>query len=131
MKTLITASAALLIGLAIGGGVATLHAQGSKPVYMVSEIDVKDADKYASEYAGKMRELIGKHGGKLIVIAGVAGGGAKPITAIDGTAPKRFTIQTWESMDALKKWYDSAERKDLQKIGEQHATIRRFAAEAQ
>ena len=65
------------------------------------------------------------------MIAGVAGGGAKPITALDGTAPKRFTIQTWESMDALKKWYDSAERKELQKIGEQHAKIRRFAAEAQ
>jgi uncharacterized protein (DUF1330 family) len=123
----------MLVGTVIGGvAMQGLHAQGSKPmVYMVSEIDVTDPDKYGTEYASKMQGVIKNAGGKLIVIGGVAANNAKPITALDGNPPKRFTIQTWESQEALKKWYDSAERKDLQKVGDQYAKFRRFAAEGQ
>jgi uncharacterized protein (DUF1330 family) len=132
MKAYLTTSAALLVGLVVGG-IATqgLHAQSKPMVYMISEIDVTNPDKYATEYASKMQTVIKNAGGKLIVIGGVAGAGAKPVIALDGTAPKRVTVQVWESTEALKKWYDSAERQELQKVGDQHAKFRRFAVEGQ
>ena len=57
--------------------------------------------------------------------------GAKPITALDGTPPKRVTVHQWESMDALKTWFNSAEYQDVLKIGKKYATFRRFAVEGQ
>jgi uncharacterized protein (DUF1330 family) len=40
---------------------------------------------------------------------------------MEGTPPKRFTVQQWESMDAMKKWYDGADYQAALKIGKQYA----------
>jgi uncharacterized protein (DUF1330 family) len=52
------------------------------------------------------------------------------VAAIEGTPPKRVTIQGWDSMDQLKSWYNSADYQAALKIGQQHATFRRYAIEA-
>jgi uncharacterized protein (DUF1330 family) len=67
-------------------------------------------------------------GGKF---GGTAGAGAKPITAIEGTPPKRAAIQQWESMEAMNKWYKGEAYQEALKIGKQHATFRRYAVEGQ
>ena len=133
MKTIITASIAMLVGGVIGGvAMQGLHAQGSKPlIYAISEIDVTNPEKYASEFAGKAQTTIRNAGGKLFLIGGVGATGAKPITAIEGTPPKRYAIQTWESQDAFDKWYKSAEYQELLKIGKQYASWRRYTVEGQ
>ena len=42
-----------------------------------------------------------------------------------------MTIQVWESVDAMKKWYDSPEYQDGLKIGHKYAKFRRYAVEGQ
>src|SRR4051812_14753291 len=121
------AAGALLGAAAIKG----LHAQAKAPVYLITEIDVKDPEKYGTEFAPKAQATIRAAGAKFLVIGGAGGANAKPLTAIDGTPPKRITIQAWESMDALNKWYNGAGYQAALKIGKQYADFRRYAVEGQ
>ena len=132
MKTCLTVSAALLAGMAIGGfAVQGLQAQGKPPVYLVTEIDVTNPEAYGKEFAPKAQATIRAAGAKLVLIGGAGGANAKPITAIEGTPPKRVAIQQWESLEALNKWYKSADYQEALKIGQKYATFRRYAVEGQ
>jgi uncharacterized protein (DUF1330 family) len=132
MKTYLTVSAALLAGMAIGGfAVQGLQAQGKPPVYLVTEIDVTNPEAYGKEFAPKAQATIRAAGAKLVLIGGAGGANAKPITAIEGTPPKRVAVQQWESLEALNKWYKSADYQEALKIGQKYATFRRYAVEGQ
>ena len=123
---------AMLACTAIGAAAVTgLHAQAKPPVYLVTEIDVTNPEAYGTEFAPKAQATIKAAGGRFVVIGGTAGVGAKPITAMAGTPPKRLTIQAWDSMDALNAWYKGADYQAALKIGEKYATFRRFAIEGQ
>ena len=122
----------MLAGTAIGAAAVTgLHAQAKPPVYLVTEIDVTNPEAYGTEFAPKAQATIKAAGGRFVVIGGTGGVGAKPITAMAGTPPKRLTIQAWDSMDALNAWYKGADYQAALKIGEKYATFRRFAIEGQ
>jgi uncharacterized protein (DUF1330 family) len=108
-----------------------LHAQATPPVYLVTEIDVTNPEAYGTEFAPKAQATIRGAGAKFVLIGGAAGAGAKPITAVEGTPPKRVTIQQWESLEAMNKWYKSAEYQEALKIGQKYATFRRYAVEGQ
>jgi uncharacterized protein (DUF1330 family) len=132
MKQYFGLGLAMLAGTVIGAAaVSGLHAQAKPPVYLITEIDVKDPDAYGKEFAPKAQATIKAAGGQFIVIGGTAGVGAKPITAMAGTPPKRITVQAWDSMDALNAWYNGADYQAALKIGEKYATFRRFAIEGQ
>jgi uncharacterized protein (DUF1330 family) len=132
MKTYLTVSFAMLTGMAIGGfAVQGLHAQGKSPVYLVTEIDVTNPDAYGKEFAPKAQATIRAAGAKFVFIGGAAGAGAKPITAVEGTPPKRVTVPQWESLEAMNKWYKSADYQEALKIGQKYATFRRYAVEGQ
>ena len=132
MKTFFAVGLGMLAGVGLGAVASqSLHAQTKPPVYLITEIDLKDPEKYAAEFAPKAQATIRGAGAKFIVIGGTAGVGAKPIEALDGTPPKRIAIQTWESMEAVKKWYESAEYQAALKIGKQYADFRRYAVEGQ
>src|SRR3954447_11891872 len=132
MKQYFGPGLAMLAGTIIGAaGVSVLHAQAKPPVFLVTEIDVTNPEGYGKEFAPKAQATIRAAGAKFVFIGGAGGGGSKPITAIEGTAPKRAVVQQWESMEALDKWYKSAEYQEALKIGKQHATFRRYAVEGQ
>ena len=132
MKVHYVVAESLLAGIVIGSvAVQSLHAQAKPPVYLISEIDVTDPENYGKEFAPKAQATVRNAGARFVVIGGAAGAGAKPIVALDGTPPKRVTIQAWESMDALKSWYESADYQAALKIGRQYATFRRYAVEGQ
>jgi uncharacterized protein (DUF1330 family) len=132
MKQYFGLGLAMLAGAVIGAvAVSGLHAQTKSPVYLVTEIDVTNPEAYAAEFAPKAQATIKAAGGRFVAIGGIAGVGAKPITAFAGTPPKRFTIQAWDSMDALNAWYKGADYQAALKIGEKYATFRRFAVEGQ
>ena len=132
MKTRYTVVLSMLAGAAVGSvAIQGLHAQAKPTIYLITEIDVKDADKYGAEFAPKAQATIKASGGKFIIIGGTGGANAKPIAAIEGTPPKRITVQAWESMEAMKKWYESADYQAALKIGQQYASFRRFAVEGQ
>jgi uncharacterized protein (DUF1330 family) len=123
---------AMLAGTVIGAAaVSGLHAQAKPPVYLVTEIDVTNPEAYAAEFAPKAQATIKAAGGHFVAIGGVAGVGAKPVTAVAGTPPKRVTIQAWNSLDAMNAWYKGADYQAALKIGEKYATFRRYAVEGQ
>ena len=122
----------MLAGTVIGAAAVTgLHAQAKPPVYLVSEIDVTNPEAYGKEFAPLAQATIKAAGAKFLVIGGTAGAGAKPVIEVKGTAPKRVTIQTWDSLEAMNKWYNGADYQAALKIGEKYATFRRYAVEGQ
>jgi uncharacterized protein (DUF1330 family) len=132
MKTRYTVLLSMVAGAAVGSAaIQSLQAQAKTPIYLINEIDVTDPDKYGAEFTPKAQASVRGSGARFLVIGGAAGAGAKPIHAVEGTPPKRMTIQVWESLDAMKKWYDSPEYQDALKIGHKYATFRRYAVEGQ
>ena len=132
MKQYLGLGLGMIAGTVIGAAaVSGLHAQGKPPVYLVTEIDVTNPEAYGKDFAPKAQATIKAAGAKFILIGGAAGAGAKPINAIEGTPPKRVTIQQWESLEALNAWYKSADYQEALKIGQKYATFRRYAVEGQ
>ena len=132
MKNRIGIVLGLIVGFALGAvSVHSLHAQGKPLVYLISEIDVTDPEAYGKEFAPKAQATVTGSGARFVAIGGAAGANAKPITAIEGTPPKRMTIQAWESLEAMNKWYNGAAYQEALKIGRKYATWRRYAVEGQ
>jgi uncharacterized protein (DUF1330 family) len=122
----------MIAGTVIGAvAVSGLHAQGKSPVYLVTEIDVTNPEAYGKEFAPLAQATIKAAGAKFIAIGGTAGAGAKTVTPLAGTPPKRITIQAWDSLDAIKAWYNGTDYQAALKIGEKYATFRRYAVEGQ
>ena len=121
MKARYTVLAALA-GFGIGAvTIDQLHAQAKPPVFYVVEIDMKNADAYQKEYAPKAQALIKKHGGKVLAAG-------QNITVIEGAPPKaRVAIQQWDSIEKIQAWRNSAEYKEIRKIGDKYATFRSYA----
>jgi uncharacterized protein (DUF1330 family) len=118
---------AIIAGTALGAAaVEGLHAQAKAkaPVYVVTEIDVTNQDAYAKEYSPKVAAAIAKAGGKRLAASG-------NVTSFEGQPPaKRVSIQLWESNDQYKAYRNSAEFKEVRKIGEKYAKFRTFSVEA-
>ena len=132
MKQYFGVGLGMLTGFVIGAAAITgLHAQAKPKLYLITEIDVTNPGAYGKEFAPKAQATIKAAGASFVVIGGTAGAGAKPITAITGTPPKRIAIQAWDSLDAMNAWYKSADYQEALKIGEKYATFRRYAVEGQ
>ena len=130
MKTHYTVTLAMVAGFGLGAvAVQGLHAQAKAPVYYVAQIDVTDPDAYAKEYAPKAQALIKASGGRFVAIGGAAGAGAGKVTAFDGEAPKRTTVQVWDSMEQYQAYRNSPAFKEARQIGEKYAKFRTFAVE--
>jgi uncharacterized protein (DUF1330 family) len=124
MNVRYTVIAAAVAGFAAGAlAIEQLHAQAKPPVFYVAEISMKNADAYQQEYAPKAQALIKKMGGKTLAAG-------SNITAIEGAPPSsRVAVQQWESIEAIQKWRDSAEYKQIRQIGDQYATFRSYAVQ--
>ncbi len=124
MKTKFALSFAIVIGFVLGTVVLKdLHAQTKPPIYIVTEIDVKDLDPYLKEYAPKAQALIKKSGGRFLAVG-------QNVTAIEGAPPKkRVSVQVWDSMEAFLAYRKSAEFKEVRKIGSKYAKFRTFTVE--
>jgi uncharacterized protein (DUF1330 family) len=130
MKTYFGVGLGMIAGTVLGAAAVTgLNAQAKPTVYLVTEIDVTNPQAYGKDFAPMAQASIKKAGGRLIAIGGAGGAGAKPVTALEGTPPKRLVIQAWDSLDQLKAWYTGADYRAALKIGEKYATFRRFAVE--
>jgi uncharacterized protein (DUF1330 family) len=132
MKQYFALGLGMIAGTVMGAAAVTgLHAQAKSSVYLVTEIDVSNPDAYGTEFAPKAQASIRAAGGRQIAIGGAGGAGAKQVTAIEGTPPKRVVIQQWDSLDALNAWYKGAAYQEALKIGQKYATFRRYAVEGQ
>jgi uncharacterized protein (DUF1330 family) len=130
MKMYFPVALAMFTGFGLGAvAVQSLHAQAKPPVYYISEIDVSDPDAYGKEYAGKAQAMIKAAGGRFVAIGGTAGVGAGKVTAFDGAAPKRVTVQVWDSTDKINAWRADPAYIALRKIGDKYAKFHSFAVD--
>ena len=130
MKTCYTVALAMLAGAAIGATADNgLHAQAKAPVYVVTEIDVTNPDAYGKEYAPKAQALIKASGGRFVALGGVAGASAGKVTAFEGEAPKRVTVQVWDNIEQYQAYRNLPAFKEARQIGEKYAKFRTFAVD--
>ena len=115
MKAKYTVGLSLLTGIAIGGAaIQALHAQAKPPVYAIALNQLTDAEGYAKDYLPKGRAAILAHGGVYVA----AGKG----TVITGDAPHdRIVVLKFESLDAVKAWFNSADYQAANQIGQKYA----------
>ncbi|GAC1348269.1 MAG: hypothetical protein NVSMB18_35940 [Acetobacteraceae bacterium] len=130
MRTKLTLTCLVLAGAGFtAAAVNGLYAQAKTPIYVVTEIGVSNPEAYAKEYASKAQALIKASGGRFVAIGGVGGTGAGKIAAFDGEAPKRSTIQVWDSMEQYQAYRNKPEFKEIRAIGEKYATFRTFTVD--
>lgn len=72
------------------------------PAYLVSIVNVKDADAYM-EYAKLANNAAAKHGGRFLLRG-------TPLEVLEGVPPgNRVVVSEWESADKAKAYYHSPE----------------------
>src|SRR5688572_28182000 len=87
-------------GFALGAIGVQSFTQSNPPVFIVGEIEVTDPAIY-KELAMKVQPAIKAAGGRSLVL----GGTPSPLI---GEPPKaRIVIHQWDSMDQMRKWFDS------------------------
>ena len=119
MRMTFAVLSALLVGVALGAaGVHELHAQSKPPVYVVTEIAVRNLTGYVNDYAPLAQESSGK-----ILAASLN------VTQLEGPAPTRVVIQVWDSPDQIAAYAHGSDYEELRKVGERYAKFRSFAVE--
>jgi uncharacterized protein (DUF1330 family) len=115
---------ALLAGLAIGAAaVQGLHAAGSAPAYVVTEVGISDLDAYQKEYVPPSQASIKASGGRLVAAG-------RNIVVYEGPSPgTRVAINAFDSLEAAQAWRDSDQFKQARKVGDKYAKFRSFAIE--
>jgi uncharacterized protein (DUF1330 family) len=117
------AALALLVGIGLGAAAThELHAQARPPVYVVSEIAVRNIPGYVNEYAPRAQASIKKAGGRILAAS-------LNVTQLEGPAPTRVAIQVWDSPEQIAAWVHGPDYEEIRKIGERYAIFRSFAVE--
>jgi len=127
MKTYLTVAAALAVGTAIGGFVVQgLHAQGSPPVYFISDIaEITDPEAFKAVGQRPQSEAaarVAKAGGQYVTRT-------QKITALYGTPPQRLIIIRFDNMEKAKAFATDETQKWIDSITDKSSKIRRFYAE--
>lgn len=92
------------------------------PVYMILEIEVRDPETYA-EYVRRVPETVTKYGGRYLV----RGGQAIPLAG--GWAPQRLVVLEFASFEAMRRWNESPEYREVAALRERSATTRAVAVQ--
>jgi len=112
---------ALATGVAMGGAVIQgLHAQASSPVYVIVDIsDITDPEGFKAIPPKSGPETLAPFGGKYIIRT-------EKITALDGTAPKRFVVIAFDSVKKAEAWKASASSKEVDVIRDKTTKLSQF-----
>jgi uncharacterized protein (DUF1330 family) len=115
---------AVLIGVAIGvAGSVSIHARQMKavPGYVIAQVDVKDPatfKKYGDQVPGTLTPFNGHYI--------IRGGNPQ---AVEGTAPQRFVVIAFDSVEKAHAWEDSPAYVAIKPIRHSSATSTVFIAE--
>ena len=107
----LTTGVTIVLGVAVGVSVVHgLHAQAAPPVYVVVEIsDITDPEGFKAVPAKSGPETLAPFGGRYVIRT-------EKITPLDGTAPKRFVVIAFDSMENAMAWKASASSKEVDVI---------------
>jgi len=90
---------------------ASMQTAGKKPAYLIADITATDQKTY-SLYQTKVPEIIAKYGGRYLV----RGGKAVPFAG--DWEPERILVLQFDSMEQLRKCFDSPEYRALAPLRE-------------
>ena len=114
----------MLAGFVLGAiTVHELRAQAKPPAYVISEIDVTNADAYAKEYVPLANKALADSGQKRLA------SGGKTITLAGALPASRVVISVFENLEKAQAAYTSPAYLEARKIGDQHGQLRIFAVE--
>jgi uncharacterized protein (DUF1330 family) len=124
MKTNHKLAVALVAGIAVGGAVIQgLHAQATPPVYVVVDIfDITDSEGFKAIPPLSGPETLTPFGGRYVIRT-------EKITALDGTAPKRFVVIAFDSVDKAQAWKASESSKKVDVIRDKTTRSSQFLVE--
>src|SRR5208337_853816 len=101
--------AAVLVGVAFGAvAVQELNAQARTPAYVITEIEVTDAEAFR-EYAPRVQPSFAPFGGRYLVRGGKT-------QSFAGEQPKRVVVLHFDSMERAQSWYASPEYEALKAL---------------
>ena len=114
---------ALLVGFAIGAAEGTkVGAQGSPAAYAVIDVsEISDPDGYNAIIAMAPAGLVHFNGRYVIR--------SDKISAITGSAPKRFVVIAFDSLDRAQSWSVSTPAKELDAARNRVSKSRSFIVE--
>ena len=108
MKTRYTVALSMIAGIAIGAvAVQGLHAQAKPKAYLVTESEILDQAALDSYMPG-VTSALPAGGGRFL-----AGPGVTKAIAIVGTAPQRFGIAEFDTVDQAQAWMKSPAREAI------------------
>jgi uncharacterized protein (DUF1330 family) len=115
---------ALIAGLATGGAfVHGLRAQATPPAYVIVDISkITDPEGFKAIPAKAGPATLVPFGGKYIIRT-------EKITALDGTAPERFVVIAFPSVEQAKAWKGSANSKEVDAIRDKTTKSSQFLVE--
>ena len=124
MRTSYAVAFGMMTGIVLGAAaVQTLHAQGKPVAYVISEIDVTNADAYAKEYVPLANKALADSGQKRLA------SGGKTITLAGAPPASRVVVSQFENLEKAQAAYTSPAYLEARKIGDQHGRLRIFAVE--
>jgi uncharacterized protein (DUF1330 family) len=98
-----------------------LHAQTKPAAYSINDIEVTDKEAFKA-FAPKAGAVIQAAGGKFLVRGG-------QVTNVEGDAPKRVVVITFENVDKTQAWQNSAAWKELLPERAKSQKVRSFIVE--
>jgi len=124
MHTHIKFGCALLAGFGLGAiAMDQLHAQARPPAYVISEIDVTNADAYTKEYVPLANKALADSGQKRLA------SGGKTIALAGAPPASRIVVSVFDSLEKAQAAYTSPAYLEARKIGDQYGKLRIFAVE--
>jgi uncharacterized protein (DUF1330 family) len=124
MKPITLAVSGLIAGFALGAGVVEgLHAQAAPPAYVISEIDVTNADAYAKEYVPLANKALADSGQKRLA------SGGKTISLFGAPPAARIVLSMFDSLEKARVAYSSPAYVEARRIGDKYGKLRIFAVE--
>jgi uncharacterized protein (DUF1330 family) len=109
MNTRYKIALATLAGIGIGAAaIHELHAQAKPPAYVVVAIrSIKDADAFKAGVVDKASPAaLAAAGGRYVVRT-------QTIKSLDGPAPQRFVLISFDSLEKAQAWTDLPETKEI------------------
>jgi uncharacterized protein (DUF1330 family) len=100
---------AVLVGAGLGAAaIQGLNAQTKPPAYVVVAVrKINDADAFKAGVVDKATPAaLAAAGGRYVVRA-------KTVISLDGTAPQRFVLIAFDSVEKAQAWSDSAVTKEI------------------
>jgi uncharacterized protein (DUF1330 family) len=114
-----------MIGSFAFGAVAaqSLNAQARPPAYVVAEVDVKNREKFETQFLPPAVKAVEEAGGSYVIRGGRT-------VSLQGLPPQsRIVVIKFESMAKVQAWWNSPARKDADAIAEKYASFRVYAVE--